>query len=318
MTKEHGIRYFPIGLFVSVMGFSGATLAVRHAEGLYDLNHVNSLILLIMTSLLFLLNGGMLIYRLMKHKADVVNDFNHPVKMNFFGAISISLLLLAVAYFEINSDVSFILWLLGALLQISLTLQILTRLIWHHKFKIAQFNPTWLIPIVGNIIVPIAGMSHVHAEINWMFFSIGILFSIIYFALLMNRLFFYPTLPPLLQPTFFILLAPPAIGFVAYLKLAQNLDAFAYILYGIAVFILLLIMVSLKRLISVPFSLSWWAFLFPSGAMTLATVHMYLENGLAFYKWFFTIQVIVIILLTIYLTIKTVQLAINRTLCLKE
>lgn len=318
MEKEQGLRYFPIGLFISVMGFAGVTLAVRHAESLFDANHVGSLVLLIITSLLFIFNATMLIFRLVKYKKDVLGDLNHPVKMNFFGAISISLLLLAVTYLGINARVSLIIWILGALLQISLTVVILSGLIWHHTFKIDQFNPTWLIPIVGNIIVPIAGMSHVPAEINWMFYSIGILFSIIYFTIFINRMFFHPALPAPLQPTFFILLAPPAIGFVAYMKLAEGLDAFSYILYGVAFFLLLLLLSQLKRFTSGPFTLTWWAFLFPSAAMTLATIHIYFENGISFYKWFFLIQVVIILLVTLYLVVKTIHLTINRKLCLKD
>lgn len=317
VDKEQGIRYFPIGLFVSVMGFAGVTLAVRHAEGLFNVNNTSSLILLIITSLLFLLNAGMLVYRLINHRGDVLGDFNHPVKMNFFGAISISLLLLAVGYFEINETTSFVIWILGSALQIILTVAILSRLIWQHEFKLVQFNPAWLIPIVGNIIVPIAGTVHVPKDINWMFFSIGILFSIIYFTIFINRMYFHPPLPPMLQPTFFILLAPPAIGFVAYMKLAEGLDAFGYILYGIAFFMLLLLLSQLKRFTSVPFSLTWWAFLFPSAAMTLATVHIYLENGLGFYKWFFVVQLIAIVLLLIYLAYKTVRVVMNGKLLLK-
>lgn len=317
MTKERGIRYFPIGLFVSVMGFAGVTLAVRHAEGLYETNHLASSILLVVTSLLFILNTGMLVYRLVHYKEDVLADFNHPVKMNFFGAISISLLLLAVTFIEINMQTSFVIWILGAVLQISLTVMILSRLIWKHEFQLAHFTAAWFIPIVGNIIVPIAGMSHVPADLNWMFFSVGVLFSIIYFTLFINRMFFHPALPPMLQPTFFILLAPPAIGFVAYMKLAGELDGFAYILYGIAAFILLLLLSQLKRFITVPFSLTWWAFLFPAAAMTLATAHMYLANGLMYYNVLFIILLIALIIIVIYLTVKTIQLVMNGKLCVK-
>lgn len=317
MIKERQLRYFPIGLFVSVMGFSGVTLAVRHGESVFGMNSVLSLSLLTLTSLLFLLNGGMLIYRISVHGEEVKEDFNHPVKMNFFGAISINFLLLAVAYHELSASVSFALWIIGAVLQISLTVMILSRLIWHHEFKIIQFNPAWFIPIVGNIIVPIAGVSHAPIDVNWFFFSIGILFSIIYTTIFINRMFFQPALPPLLQPTFFILLAPPAIGFVAYMKLAQQVDGFAYILYGIAFFIFLLLLSQLKRFIHVPFSLTWWAFLFPSAAMTLATVHMYLGNGLIFYKWFFVVELVIIVLLAIYLTTKTIQLIMHKKLCVK-
>src|SRR5690625_6520049 len=154
--------------------------------------------------------------------------------MNFFGAISISLLLLAVLYYDMNIFLSFILWISGALLQTWVTLAVLSKLIWEKEFKLAQFNPTWFIPIVGNIVVPLAGVFHVDPIINWIFFSVGIVFTVVYLTIFVNRIIFQPSLPKPLVPTFYILIAPPAIGFISYVKLVGEVDAFAYILYGIA------------------------------------------------------------------------------------
>lgn len=67
-------------------------------------------------------------------------------------------------------------------------------------------------------------------EINWMFFGFGALFSIIYMTIFFNRSVFHPPLPVQLLPTYFILMAPPAIGFVSYIKISESADTFAYIL----------------------------------------------------------------------------------------
>lgn len=318
MVEERGIRYFPIALFASVMGFSGLTMAVKHAENLYGLHHGVSTTLLVFTTVLFLFNGLILLYRLIQHREEVKLDFNHPVKMNFFGAISISMLLLAQAYLEMNTSISFTFWSLGAILQAILTLVILSKLIWTFSFKIEQFNPAWFIPIVGNIIVPLAGSFHVDADVNWMFFSTGIVFSIVYTTIFINRIFFHPPLPTKLLPTFFILMAPPAIGFVSYIKLAGGMDTFAYILYGTALTIGLLLLFQLKRFMQIPFFISWWAFLFPSAAMTIATVEMYLDHGKVLYHGMFILQVVGLLALAIFLSWKTIELAINRQLCVKE
>src|SRR5699024_8135058 len=100
---------------------------------------------------------------------------------------------------------------------------------------------------------------HVDPHINWMFFSIGIMFSIIYMTIFMNRIIFHPPLPNQLTPTFFILLAPPSIGFISYVKLTGNVDAFAYVLYGFAFYLGLLFIVQFKRFFTIPFTISWWA-----------------------------------------------------------
>lgn len=319
VDRERGIRYFPIGLFASVMGFAGVTIAIRQAENLYALNNVLSTIFLAITTLLFLLNGGIFLYRMFLHREEVKKDFNHPVKMNFFAAISLSMLLLAAAYFELSKAMSLTLWIAGSIMQMSLTLVILSKLIWHHQFQIGQFNPSWFIPIVGNIVVPIAGtLLNMPKEINWMFFGFGALFSIIYMTIFFNRSVFHPPLPAKLLPTYFILMAPPAIGFVSYIKISESADTFAYILYGIAFFIGLFLLFQVKRFMSIPFFVSWWAFLFPSAAMTIATVQLYFESGHVVYRWFFTVQLIGLIGLVLYLAWKTIELAMKRSLCLKE
>jgi tellurite resistance protein len=47
-----------------------------------------------------------------------------------------------------------------------------------NKYEIKHFNPAWFIPIVGNILVPIAGVHHAPIEISYFFPTQGgILFN---------------------------------------------------------------------------------------------------------------------------------------------
>lgn len=318
MEAEKGIRYFPVALFSSVMGVAGVALVLRLVENMYELSSIYSLIALILASLLFIVNGLIFLYRLFRYVADVREDFAHPVKMNFFGAISISLLLLARLFYDFSPMVSLVLWVSGAILQTALTLAVLSKVIWVHSFQIEQFNPAWFIPIVGNIVAPLAGVYHVHEVINWTFFSIGILYSIIYYTIFTNRIFFHPPMPAKLQPTFFILMAPPGIGFVSYVQLTDKLDVFAYILFGIAFYLGLLLLFQLKRFFTIPFFVSWWAYLFPSAAVTSATLHLYVATNWVGLKIVALVQVIGLIVLTLYLLWKTIGLVRSGVIFVKE
>ncbi|WP_217586035.1 SLAC1 anion channel family protein [Lentibacillus saliphilus] len=318
MGNSPRIRYFPMALWASVMGISGVTIVVRHMEKMLEMNHIVSTLLLIISTLLLLINGGALIYRLVQFTEDVKKDFVHPVKMNFFGGMSISFLLLAVVYDDVSHGISFAMWLVGAALQVFFTLDMLSKLIWRTSFQLPQANPAWFIPVVGNVVVPLAGVRHVGMHVNMLFFSVGILFSIILMAVLFMRLFFHEPLPGKLAPTMFIFMAPPAVGFVSYVQLVDRLDTFAQILFGIAVLMALLLLFNLKRFISHPFALSWWAFLFPSVAMTMATIHMAARSGIEFYGWLVWIEVPVLLLLMVYLLWKTIQLVLKKRLCVAE
>lgn len=314
MEKEQGIRYVPIMLFASVMGLAGMTISFQLAETLYGLHSIFSTILLIITLILFIINSFVLVYRILFYFKDVEADFKHPVKMNFYGTISISLLLLGVLFYGVNDSISFAIWLAGVIMQIGLTLIILSNVIWDVSFKLPQFNPTWFIPIVGNIVVPLAGVHHASATINWIFFSIGIVFTFIYLTIFINRIFFQSPLPKMLTPSYFILLAPLGIGVVSYMNLVGQVDAFVYILYGTAFYLGLLFIFQFRRFIRLPFFLSSWAYLFPTAAVTNATIYMYNETGDVFFSWLIPIQLVGLVVLTIYLLIKTTKLAINGSL----
>src|SRR5699024_4208781 len=157
-----------IGLFVSVMSLSGVAISLRLIENVYNVNHVFSSILMLLASFLFIVNGIFLHYRLFFYYEDVKVDFTSPIKMIFFGSMSISLLLLGMIYVDYNMTLSFIVWVLGASTQVGLTLIILSKLIWYSSFKLEDFNPAWFIPIVGNLIAPLGGVYHVDHEINWL------------------------------------------------------------------------------------------------------------------------------------------------------
>src|SRR5690625_1139562 len=318
MEQEKRIQYFPIALFSSVIGVSGVAISIRLYETMQGWNNVFSNIVMFLATVMFIINGIILMYRIVRFRPGVKEDVNHPVKMNFFGAISISLLLLAVLYYYMNIFLSFILWISGALLQTWLTLAVLSKLIWEKEFQLAQFNPTWFIPIVGNIVVPLAGVFHADLIINWVFFSIGVVFTIVYLTIFINRIFFQPALPPPLTPTLFILLAPPGIGVVSYLKLVGEIDAFVYIVYGAAFYIGLLFVYQIKRFFTIPFFVSWWAYLFPSAAMTNATMHIYHETGIIYIYFLFVIQFVALIILTLILFWKTIGMLINKKLFVKE
>ena len=317
MEKERGLRYFPIALFASVMGLAGTTFAVMQYENMYGLMNIASTTLFSLTIIIFIIISGIFMYRLIKYPGDIKEELNHPVKTNFFGAISISFLMVGLIFYEVNETISFVVWAIGAIIQLFLTLFLLTDLMWKQSLKIEQFNPVWFIPIVGNIVVPLAGVHHVGLEINIFYFSLGIIFSIIYFTLFMNRMFFKDPLPPMLRPTVFILLAPPAIGFMSYVKIFGEISAFAFILYGFAFYLGLLFLYQIRYYLKVPFFVSWWAMLFPTAAMTNATFMMYEITELVYLKWLIHLQIIGLIALALYLLARTIGLYMNKQLCVK-
>jgi tellurite resistance protein len=107
--------------------------------------------------------------------------------------------------------------------------------------------------------------------VSWFFFSVGIVFWLILLTLIFNRLIFHNPLAGRLFPTMVILIAPPAVGFIAYTRLVGDIDPFARVLYYAAVMFAVLLLTQLPKMARLSFALSWWAYSFPIAALTIAT-----------------------------------------------
>jgi len=245
-------------------------------------------------------------------------EMRHPVRINFFPTVSISLLLLAIAYLESAPEAAFWLWSAGALLHLGLTLAIFGSWLHHTHYDIKHVNPAWFIPVVGNIIIPIAGIRLASPELSWFFFSIGLVFWIVLLTIVLYRLFFHGPLPVRLAPTLFILLAPPSVGFIAYLGLTGELDAFARILYYTALFLALLLASNAVRFLRLPFFISAWAYSFPLAALTLATLIMSARLPGPLFDAMATGLLALLSLVVAVLALRTVIAVQRREICIPE
>ena len=268
------LEHFPIAIFSTVMGTAGLALAWLKAHAVLGMPLVVGEGLRGVASTLFVLLLVFYGLKALRYPQAVRLEMRHPIRVNFFPTISISLLLLAIAYLEAAPEVAFWLWVAGVVLHLGLTLAIFGSWIHHAHYDIKHANPAWFIPVVGNIIVPLAGVRLASPELSWFFFSIGLVFWLVLLTIVLYRLFFHEPLPARLTPTLFILLAPPSVGFIAYTSLTGDVDAFGRVLYYTALFLALLLASNAVRFLRLPFFISAWAYSFPLAALTLATLVM--------------------------------------------
>lgn len=265
------LEHFPVSWFAAVMGLSGLALAWRRGEGLLGFSPMISLTLTFLASALFIAFALLYSAKALKHRTAVIEEWRHPIRINFVPTFSIGLILLSIAWLPLDRSISFVLWAVGSSIHLGLTLFVMNQ--WMHRdhFQIQHLNPAWFIPVVGNILIPIAGVEHAAIEISWFFFSLGLVFWPTLLAVIMNRIIFHGSLPERLMPTLFILIAPPAVGFISYIKLTGHMDAFAHILYHSGLFFTLLLLTQARQFLKIKFFLSWWAYSFPLTAITVAS-----------------------------------------------
>lgn len=318
MSKQSRLEFFPVSFFSVVMGLAGFTIALEKAEEIFALPLRISGIMLAVTAAVFVVLAMAYGAKLIRFRPAVVKELNHPIKLSFFPAFSISLILLSIALLPISMQASFPLWAIGTAIHLGFTLFVLSRWINHTTFDIQHSNPSWFIPMVGNILVPIGGIAHGYAEVSWFFFSIGVLFWLVLLTIIFYRVIFHPALPEKLVPTFFILIAPPAVGFIAYFKLAGGLDSFGRFLFYCALFFTILLLSLYRKFMGIRFFLSWWAYSFPVAAFAIASMVMYKQQQTGFYLALSGVMLALLTLIIVVLVVKTLAALWRGQICVED
>lgn len=317
MTEDR-LENFPVTFFAIVMGMFGLTLATHAAEGAFHWNSIPSATILAASATMFA--GILLIYaaKFALHRTALMAEWNHPVKIAFFPTISISLLLLSTAILPHHRQIAEAFWWAGTLVQGALTLAVIGNWIGHRSFQQAHLSPAWFIPAVGNVIVPVAGASLGHDEISWLFFSAGLIFWIVLLTLVMNRLIFHDPLPARLMPTLVILIAPPAVAFIAYFRLTGEIDAFARILLNVGFVFAAVVVTQFRKFSQLPFALSWWALSFPVAALTIASFVYGETTGSQAHQFVAGFLYAALIVIVVGLLVRTTGAIRRRAICVPE
>lgn len=314
--EDSRIKNFPISFFAVIMGLTGLAIAYMRASFLEETLKSAGIGLAYLATVIFCLFLFVYLIKIIKYMPQVKAEFLHPIKSSFFPTISISLLLLSIAYASINQSLSFFMWFFGTILHFIFLVRILTYWI-NKEFKIEMINPAWFIPVVGTIIVPIQGMNY-SSDISWFFFSIGIIFWICLFTIVFYRFIFHNPLPDRLYPTFFILIAPPAVGFLSYTKIVGVIDTLSNLLFYFALFLCIVLFALIKKFLRLKFYISWWAYTFPLDAITIAIAMRYHITGSEFYKFLTLISLVLTTTVIGVVTIKTIYAVSKREICVEE
>lgn len=308
----------PLPMFAIVMGMAGTAIVYLRAGHILWDNELPGVFLAAVTAGLFVVLAIAYALKTIRYFAKVRQEFDSPIRLHFFPTISISLILLSVAFLHLQPTVALWCWVVGSIAHLLLTIKILSIWIQKEHFDINHIEPSWFIPVVGNILVPVAGVELALPDISWFFFSIGLIFWVMLFTIFFYRIVFHHPLASKRLPTFFILIAPPAVAFISYVRLTGEVDAFARIMYFFALFLFLLLVYQWRMFKGAQFLISWWAYSFPIAALTVATILLSTFNDASWVvplAWFF---VIVLTLLVVTLSAFTLRAVHGREICRPE
>jgi len=327
MATHHAtpLKFLAPGWFSVVMGLSGLTLAwARAVPYVGDSAQVVAWVLGMSAALVMALLFALSLLRKLRHPQALLEDLHHPVRHVFVATFPVSLILLATVAFALGGDSALarVTWMIGAASQILVTVWVLSR--WLNTGDGGKptvtfwtgITPALLIAVVGNVVVPLAGVRLGYPEWSAAQFGVGIFFWLVVLTLIFVRLGQHGMWPERLLPATFITIAPPSVIGLAALQLGAPL-AISWMAWGIAMFFLFWSASMLRRLRSTSFSVTFWALSFPLASLTALTLRLS-ESTAGWFGLLAMLMLSLTSLLVAMLVFGTLRGLLNGTLLVPE
>ena len=278
-TTRSPLKHLAPAWYAVVMGLAGLSLAWHAAvpllgEGAF----AGAIVLGAIAALVFTALTIASLWRARRHPEAWVEDLKHPVRHVFIATLPIALILLVTAGVTagLQGSVFAALWWAGSLAQLSVTVWVVSRW-WRGPqeggLQWASLTPGLFIPAVGNVLVPLAGVTLGQPEWAAAQFGIGLLFWPVVLVLLLVRLAHQGIWPERLLPSTFIFIAPPAAVGLSALRLGAPILV-GWALWGVALLSLLWVAPLLRRIADQPFGMAHWSMSFPMAALTALTLKL--------------------------------------------
>ena len=318
------LKDLPITIFAMTMGLTGLAGCWQTAMQLYGSDNLLPLSVIsgfqqatsylapLLFAILCLLYG----VKLIKFKTAFLEEIAHPVKRNFQAAFTISLGLICGFILPADLIITHILFIIAVLLHLLIMLNLIRNWILIEQ-NLLLITPANFIPIVGNIALAPVAMLLDYSALAWFFAATGLITWVLLFVLVFWRFVTQPPLPAPLMPSMFIMIAPPALSFLAFYSLLSpsadlpdTLPLFQFIFYTIVVCCIFPLSV-LPEILRAPFTMSWWALSFPLAAFCSALQkYSYLRDSVQL-GYFAELFLLSLTLITLWLAIRSLKLIKN-------
>jgi C4-dicarboxylate transporter/malic acid transport protein len=242
------------------------------------------------------------------HFKNLLSDLRHPMMSNFFVTMPAAVVVLGINFFVIGKEyfaggfldgLGLVIWIVGAILTPTISVFVMFNIFSQDNIDVEHVNFSWFIPPVVGALLPMLGKWLVSAYLitntglaqtinllDLVYYGISITLFVILAGVVLNRFVFNKLPQDGLLPTFWIILGPVGLGSAALMDLSDSAKALnlinsvdmlklvAIIFWGFGLWALLLtfaITFYYLRRGKIPFTLSWWAFIFPLAAYALTS-----------------------------------------------
>ncbi|PIN21675.1 hypothetical protein CDL12_05633 [Handroanthus impetiginosus] len=268
------ITSFGICLGVSSQAIMWKSLASSTSTKFLHVSPDINLVLWIISVAVFLIVALIYALKIIFYFEAVRREYCHPIRVSFFFAPWITLLLLAIGVPPaVSQTLHESLWYILMTPIFCLELKIYGQWMSGGQRRLSKVaNPSNHLSVVGNFVGALLGASMGLKEGPIFFFAVGLAHYVVLFVTLYQRLPTNATLPKELHPVFFLFVAAPSIASTAWARIQGSFDYGSRIAYFIALFLYFSLAVRVNFFRGFRFSLAWWAYTLPMKAAAIATI----------------------------------------------
>ncbi|ERM91937.1 C4-dicarboxylate ABC transporter [Caldanaerobacter subterraneus subsp. yonseiensis KB-1] len=345
------IRHFSPAWYASVMGTGGFANVLYLLSARMSFLKPAAVALFFLNIFLFFIFIIPWVGRWFLHFDKLIEDLKHPVMSNFFVTMPVGGLILGTNFFIIGKEffsmafiiiLGTVLWIYGVALALIFGVFVTYNMMITENIGPEFTNYSWYITPVASIVVPLLGNFLVKAYAtknvelaklinitDIAFYGIGLILFVILSSIILGR-FISHTMPhAMTTPTFWIILGPIGVGTVSLMGIADaskmmglisivdGIKMISLIFWGFGLWAFVLtVIITIKYLIEggIPFSLSWWAFIFPLSAYTLSAYNVFMYTKIQLIYWYTVLLAILLAILWISTFIKSLIGTLNGTL----
>lgn len=309
VSERHSIKYLAPAWFAVIMGTGGLANILYLWQNSFPLGNLLGTVFAVLTAILYFIVLFPWVIRWIRYFEYVRRDLNHPLTSNFFVTMPIGTAILGTNIYLIWSkylsesltySLMFAIWIfviIGVTFFTFYTTFRIMRVKETPKPEVVNFS--WIMAPIANMAVSLIGNPVLELTtkyqpswslsvliVNTALFGIGFFLFIFISAIVFVRLANHPLPPAETTPSFGIFLGAVGLAVSAIIDASKNAqkmgllgstdlaNLIAVVVWGFGIWILGIIMIICIyqfRHGGIPFSMGWWAFIFPLAAYTISS-----------------------------------------------
>lgn len=275
------IKTFPIpaAYFGMVLGISGMGTAWRMAAKIWQISTLWGECLMLLAGVVWLALAITYIAKWIWYRPAALAEVNDPIQCCYISLFPATTMLIGAGIYPYFHTVALWFVVVGTIGQLGFAAYRSAGL-WRGLHSQEATTPGVYLPTVsGNLISAICLGALGYKEWGILFFGAGIFSWLSLESVILQRLRTMGALPNPLRPSIGIQLAPPLVACEAYLFVnGGHTDIFSQILFGYGLLQLIFLLRLLLWTFEQPFSVSFWAFSFGISALSVSSLHFFIEN----------------------------------------